>query len=264
MPTNATRAEIARLFGRAAFGASAEQLQIWSQRPYADAVYALVDVPPPPRKDDDFFGEVRRESIQILGNGETAPQWWLERMRSTPYPLEERMTLFWHNHFATAFREGDKPDYFMLMQQNQTLRTHALGNFRNLLAAMDVDEAMLHWLNGAQSAPPKPNENYAREFFELFTLGKSPQMYSETDIREAARVFTGWSPNGTNGNFNANRHDHGKKFVLGNTIVDWGADEHYELNRITLAQPVAFALHRLEARRQPRLSASALQPADPP
>ena len=258
MPTNATRAEIARLFGRAAFGASAEQLQIWSQRPYADAVYALVDVPPPPRKDDDFFGEVRRESIQILGNGETAPQWWLERMRTTPYPLEERMTLFWHDHFATG--PTDKGTTLgALIAQNQLLRKHALGDFRTLCeGSRSTRRCSSGWT--ARNSSIAPNENYAREFFELFTLGTIPQVYTEKDIRESARVFTGMvarsdEPQLQRGQsrpreqVRPRQHDHA-----------WRADGTTSSTR-SPSPNRSRGLHRLQARPEPRLSASAPRPA---
>ena len=235
----ATRADIARLFGRAAFGATNADLDFWTGKPYVDAVDHLLTGPDAPELEDGVT-ELYRQTLQLSGNLEAHQHWWMEQMRTTSWPLRERMTLFWHNHFATAVTGENRPDPYMLMQQTNTLRLKGLGNFRDLVAAMNVDEAMLHWLDGAQSAPPKPNENYAREFFELFTLGKSPQVYSEGDIREAARAFTGWQPSGTEGSFNANRHDHGAKHVLGVTVPDLGAAEHLEIMQIALRQPVAY------------------------
>lgn len=236
---NATRADIARLFGRAAFGATVAELDQWTGKPYADAVESLL-TPPESSPVDELAAEGYRNAFQASLDVNSCQQWWLERMRSALWPLRERMTLLWHNHFATAVTGENRPSAYMLMQQTHTLRLHALGNFRDMVAAMNVDEAMLHWLNGAQSAPPKPNENYAREFFELFTLGKSPQVYTEGDIREAARAFTGWNPSGTTGSFDPNRHDHDSKRVLGVVVPDLAEREHLELVRIALAQPVAY------------------------
>ena len=169
-------------------------------RPYAELVNSLVDIPPLGAR-GNAPDETRRATAQQIGKGQSQPNggatsqaqyWWLERMRTTAYPLEERMTLFWHSHFATSVREAF-PDVSMMMGQNQTLRQHALGNFRDLVSAVTIDPAMLEWLDGAHSTIPTPNENFAREFFELFTLGKYPQVHDENDVREAARAFTGWT-----------------------------------------------------------------------
>jgi uncharacterized protein (DUF1800 family) len=170
-----------------------------------------------------------------------AQQWWLEAMRSTQYPLLERMTLLWHNHFATAVRDEGFPDLSMVLEQNALLRKHALGNFATLVKALTVDPAMLFWLNGAENATPEPNENYGRELLELFTLGKHPQPYTETDVREAARALTGWTCDPTTHlvAFDANRHDMGDKTVLGEVIPNLGNVEYQALIDIALKQPAA-------------------------
>lgn len=244
----ATRDEIARLFGRAAFGATAPQLDMWAGRPYADAVDTLVNIPAmdgrSPQPD-----EARRIAVEKSGTGKyerysgairLAQVWWLERMRTARYPLEERMTLFWHGHFATGVRES-YPDVAMLMVQNQTMRRNALGNFSTLVTALTLDPAMMEWLDGARNSIPTPNENYAREFLELFTLGKFPQVYTEHDVREAARALTGWisDPSFQKVQFNPAGHDTGAKFVLGSKIVDERDREYLRLIDIALAQPVA-------------------------
>ncbi|MCA1824583.1 MAG: DUF1800 family protein [Mycobacteriales bacterium] len=241
----ATRADVSRLFGRAAFGATEADLDAWTGKPYAAAVESLLSIPATraPAPDD-----AARITLEQTGTGGglgafylvPAQSWWLERMRTTQYPLEERMTWFWHGHFATGPREGF-PDTQMLMAQNQTLRTHAIGNFREMAAAITLDPAMLWWLDGTQSAPPQPNENYAREFFELFSLGKHPQVYAERDVREAARAFTGWVDDGYTRmpRFDAGRHDHGRKRILGKTIGDLADREYLAVIDIALAQPVA-------------------------
>ena len=233
-----TAADVSRLLGRAAFGATAEDLDRWTGEPYDDlvdellAVTALPVAPPHPDDPRRAIGEVAEQNV------DEHRRLWLERMRTTPYPLLERMTLLWHGHFATAVRYP--PQVSQLIHQNGTIRTHALGNFRELAAAMTTDPAMLMWLNGHENATPVPNENYAREFFELFTLGTSPQVYTERDVREAARAFTGWIVNSTGrAQFVANRHDTKPKRVLGRTIGDLGAEEHRAVLDAALAQAVA-------------------------
>jgi uncharacterized protein (DUF1800 family) len=119
--------------------------------------------------------------------------WWMNEMLQTPSPLAERMTLFWHNHFATSLQKirYSQPMY----RQQLTLREHALGNFRSLLHDISKDPAMLVYLDGANSRKESPNENFAREVMELFTLGEATAggNYTEVDIKQAARAFTGWS-----------------------------------------------------------------------
>jgi uncharacterized protein (DUF1800 family) len=113
---------------------------------------------------------------------------WLNRILYGPDPLREKLTLFWHGHFATS---NKKVESVVLMdRQNETLRTHALGNVAALLEVVVADPAMLIWLDGGTSKKQKPNENFAREFLELFTLGAGH--YGEDDVRAAARAFTGW------------------------------------------------------------------------
>ena len=240
MGAAATPGDVARLFGRVAFGATAADLDRWTGRPYAEVVEALLEVPTATLRAAQP-DEPRRLALVTTGaDVGVAQSWWLERMRTARYPLEERMTLLWHDHFATAVAP-QLPDLAMVLQQNQTLREHALGNVRNLVAAMTVDPAMLHWLDGQNSAPPLPNENYAREFFELFTLGRSPQVFTETDIREAARAFTGWGADQLTRRsaFRPQLHDRGAKRILGTTVADLGAAEHVAVARLALDQPVA-------------------------
>ena len=139
--------------------------------------------------------------------------WWSNRMLSSPRPLEEKMTLFWHNHFATS--ETKVRDYRKLLLQNKTFRKHATGNFRELLIATAKDPAMLYFLDAGQNVKGAPNENFAREIMELFTLGVGN--YDEKDIREAARAFTGWNTDDLTFIVNLDKHDSGKKTVLNKT-----------------------------------------------
>lgn len=233
-----TAADVSRLLGRAAFGATRADLDRWTGKPYDDLVDELLAVSAlpvaPPQPDDP----VRAPGMVVEQDVNEHRRLWLERMRTTPYPLLERMTLLWHGHFATAVRYP--PHMSQLVRQNTTLRTHALGDFRELAAAMTTDPAMLMWLNGNENAAPVPNENYAREFFELFTLGTSPQVYTERDVREAARAFTGWIVGSAHGaQFVAARHDAKPKRILGRTIPDLGDQEHRAVLDAALAQPVA-------------------------
>ncbi len=118
-------------------------------------------------------------------------QWWTQQMTDTKAPVREKMTLFWHGHFATSASKV-RPAYKMWLQ-NQTLRAHALGNFGALTKAISRDPAMLVWLDLANSRKEKPNENFARELMELFTLGEGH--YTENDIKESAKAFTGYRIN---------------------------------------------------------------------
>ena len=137
-------------------------------------------------------------------------KWWIYRMLHTQRPLEEKMTLFWHNHFATANYKVENPAW--MWQQNQTFRAHALGNFRQMLQAVTRDPAMLVWLDGVDNRKGHPNENYGRELQELFTMGVGSG-YTEKDVQEAARAFTGWQVDRDTNSavFRPERHDDGVK-----------------------------------------------------
>src|SRR6266545_1718669 len=139
--------------------------------------------------------------------------WWLERMVSGPRPLQEKLTLFWHGHFATSTQKV-REAYFMWLQ-NETFRRRASGNWLELLTAVAKDPAMLIWLDQAESRKQHPNENFAREVMELFALGEGH--YTEQDISEAARALTGWSLNRVQQKFEYRSaiHDAGLKTVLG-------------------------------------------------
>lgn len=150
--------------------------------------------------------------------------WWLDRMVRADAPLIERMTLIWHDWFATS-RSG-VPTAKLMLDQNQLLREHCLGTFRELAIRVTKDPAMLIWLSGAANTAQAPNENYARELMELFTLGVNAG-YTERDVREQARALTGWradwkSTGPTNFRFDRRLHDRGRKRVFGRTgTYDW-------------------------------------------
>jgi hypothetical protein len=169
----------------------------------------------------DFFG--RFEPYDIRG-------WWVYCMLFGGHPLREKMTLFWHNHFATSIAKIKIP--LLMVKQNILLRQNALGKFGPFLHAMSKDAAMILWLDNASNIKGKPNENYAREVMELFSLGVGN--YTETDIREAARAFTGWETDGDDQFVVvAKYHDEDDKAVLG-TKGKLGGDEVLD---ILLKQP---------------------------
>lgn len=135
---------------------------------------------------------------------------WIDRMAVAKAQLREKMILFWHNHFATSGNFA-----YLLQVQHNTLRKHALGSFREMLHAISKDPAMILWLNNQQNKKDAPNENFAREVMELFTLGEG-NGYTEQDIKNAARAFTGWAVNQKGEyEFREKQHDFGEKEVFG-------------------------------------------------
>jgi len=134
---------------------------------------------------------------------------WLSQMAQFKGMLREKMTLFWHDHFAS-----DSKNPYFAQRQNNLFREHALGNFKDLLMAVSKDQVMLKYLNNQQNKKQSPNENFAREVMELFTLGRGN--YTENDIKEAARAFTGWGFNRTGDFvFRTRQHDYGRKTIFG-------------------------------------------------
>ena len=171
-----------------------------------------------------FRQQQAREGLELRG-------WWVGEMLSTPSPLTERMTLFWHNHFVSSQQKVKLAE--LMYRQNVTLRAQALGNFGSLLHAVARDPAMIVYLDSAQNRKVAPNENFARELMELFTLGEGN--YGESDVKETARAFTGWSLDRERGEFVFRRavHDYGNKTVLGRT----GNLDGDDVIDILLAQP---------------------------
>jgi len=141
-------------------------------------------------------------------------RWWLRRMTAVELPLHEKLTLLWHNHFATSAQKVRIAAY--MAAQNQKLRALKLGDFRTLAYTMLTDAAMLRWLDGQLNTARAPNENLAREFMELFTLGHN-NGYTEDDVREGARALTGWTISDGRAVLAARRHDPGPKTLFGVT-----------------------------------------------
>lgn len=200
-----------RLFWRAGFGATPAEARRWARRGRAATIDYVVDGPkggarlrgPAPRDE-----EGRRLDPQNEWGHDVL--WWLDRMVRSTHPLQEKMTLFWHDHFAVA--DQDTP---LMLRQNRLFRRHALGSFRALLGDVTRDPAMQLFLSLADSNRWAPNENYARELMELFTIGKG---YTERDVREASRALTGYRidyDRGVVARFHADRHDDGVKRILG-------------------------------------------------
>ncbi len=206
--------KVGHLFRRAAFGATAADLAAG----VADGPDATLDrVLNGKPESDDFTGTTEfMASARSIPPGSPGPRlaaWWLDRMLKTAHPLREKLTLFWHNHFATSLTKVRNAR--LMLGQYRLLNQHALGSFRDLLRGMSTDPAMMVWLDTKESTKGKPNENYARELMELFSLGIGH--YTEADIREAARAFTGYVVKDGTGTLDANQHDAGKKTVLGRT-----------------------------------------------
>ena len=156
---------------------------------------------------DKFFFWLRVSALECNRIG----YWWANRMLNTERPLVEKMALFWHGHFAT--HEDKVRDHRKMLQQVELLQRQGLGNFRELMIAVAQDPAMLAFLDAGVNVKGAPNENFAREILEMFTMGVG--QYGERDIREAARAFTGWNYQGTRFRFDADKHDNGLKTVFG-------------------------------------------------
>jgi uncharacterized protein (DUF1800 family) len=231
----------AHLYRRAAFGATTAELAAAEKRGVADTLTLLLSGHPGANElvstlhDAGAVAATRdAEGVQLRG-------WWLYCMLQGGHPLREKLTLFWHNHFATSIAKVRDPK--LMFRQNCLFRDSALGKFGPFLQAVSRDPAMLLWLDSNSNVKGKPNENYAREVMELFSLGVGN--YTEKDIREAARAFTGWHTDGTGFRFHAELHDTGEKTVLGKT----GAWDGGDVVNILLAQPTCarFLVRKLYA-----------------
>lgn len=173
-----------------------------------------------------FFYWLRASRLET----DRVAQWWAERMLLSPRPLEEKMALFWHGHFAT--NEDKVRDYRKMLKQLELFQRAGLGGFRELLVAVAQDPAMLAFLDAGVNVKDSPNENFAREIMELFTMGVGH--YSEQDIREAARAFTGWNFVGLEFHVDPDKHDTGDKHFLGRS----GNFDGVEIIDIILEQPI--------------------------
>ncbi|HEY2615074.1 MAG TPA: DUF1800 domain-containing protein [Chthoniobacterales bacterium] len=257
-PANWDDAKSAHLLNRAAFGGTPEEIAAAREKGLTKVLRELLDATPDaipvpaaawsqPRdiravrmairaekNEPGARKEKQREFRQMEGESILdLRRWWLDRMMTTRAPLIEKMTLFWHGHFATSM-EKVKDGYWM-WRQNDTLRRHALGNFVTLAKEMARDPAMMIYLDLQQSRKEHPNENWARELMELFTIGIGN--YTEADIRESARAFTGYRIDMTNQQFRFApiQHDASPKMFMGKTGA-WNGDDIID---ILMKQPAA-------------------------
>jgi len=237
------------LLDRTSFAAGADDIKAFAQMTRAQAVDQLLawtsgrTVTPPPAWVNNFesprrlrgMGEEERKAFQReqFEKGVELRSWWMTEMLTTPSPLTEKMTLFWHNHFVSSLQKVRSP--VLMYRQNLLLRKHALGYFGDMLHEVAKDPAMVIYLDSASNRKGQPNENFAREVMELFTLGEGS--YTEQDVKEAARAFTGWSIDPETGEFMFRPaiHDDGVKTVLGRSGNFTGDD----VLDILLAQPQA-------------------------
>ncbi len=217
--------KITHLFWRAGFGISPEMLEQMSVLPLEITINKLLM----DAKNPDFlnlplpvYKKILKEEItkaekvslrkKLQQENRGVNSSWVRKMVNSDNPLLERMTLFWHGHFALVSRNNS----FVSESYINTLRTHALGNFGELVLAVARDPGMIRFLNNQQNKKGQPNENFARELLELFTIGIGH--YSEQDVKEAARAFTGWRTD-KKGNFHFSERHHyfGSKSFLGQT-----------------------------------------------
>jgi len=218
-------AQAERLLWRAGFGPKPGQAAAVAEQGLDAAVGALLDPPAEALEGPEPVDDRKRPIAPYDAKGHDH-LWWLDRMVRSNQPLVERMTLVWHDWFATSI-VGVKSQKLML-EQNAMFRTGALGSFGDLLLNVTKDPAMLVWLSGYKNTKTSPNENYGRELMELFTLGADrPGGYTEADVREQARALTGWRGQQVKGDdptfsYEPRLHDTGTKTVFGqNGNFDW-------------------------------------------
>src|SRR2546425_2157272 len=209
----ASNMQIGHLLRRAGFGASSGDLATYRSLSYSGAVDRLLNYSQ--ISDDDTENRLKALNLN-LGNPVDQQRWWLLRMAWTQRPLLEKMTLFWHGVLTSSFRKvGGKKAYPRMMIQNQFLRDHAFDTFDNILSGITSDPAMLFYLDLTKSKKNAPNENYARELMELFTLGLGH--YTQQDVFEGAAALTGWHVRGLSAQYYPGDHNNLVKTYLGHT-----------------------------------------------
>jgi uncharacterized protein (DUF1800 family) len=262
---NLTTRQLNRLLRRATFGATPAQIKAYTGKKTDVVIQQLLATQPVPPHPTD---ENQKTSHDLVWGGTGTDDttrnqfdgarrnrlkyWWIGLMVNQPVSLLEKTTLFWQNHFVST--STDVPDVRFLYRQNQLIRKYAMGNFRDFVIEITKDPAMLIYLNGGGNTAAKPNENYARELMELFTIGVGN--YTEDDVKAAARVLTGWRALNyrsitvatPNFEFRSAQHDtadktfsdfYQKKIIKGRAGTTAGDDELKELVDMILAQPEA-------------------------
>jgi hypothetical protein len=250
----------AHLLNRAGFGGTPEEIEKVQHLGPQKSIDWLMDFPDAPAEEENegdspdlssiagspasfreyaqqFVGKSQEEKKQLqqqfqMANHEAmqaTTTWWLNRMAFGPYPFQEKMTFFWHGHFTTSAK--DERAAQLMWRQNELLRRYSVGNFEPFVRAISRDPAMLDYLNNNENRKAHPNENYARELMELFTLGIGN--YTETDVKQGARAFTGWGHDGIDFVYRRNQHDDGLKTFLGHT----GNYDGDDIISIILKQP---------------------------
>lgn len=210
-PLSDRRNQAAHLLRRAGFGGSPAEIEELASLSHPDAVEKLFNF----QFDGNLAFNLERklqENSYEVGLNDIA-YWWLLLMARSKQPLQEKLTLFWHGHFTSSFSKVKDP--MLLLEQNQLYRDNALGNFQDFVKKVSRNPAMIDFLDGQSNRKGKPNENYARELMELFTIGIGN--YTEQDVREAARAFTGWGYKDRSYVFSPNQHDSGSKTFMGQT-----------------------------------------------
>ena len=185
---NAELALMAHLMRRAGFGATRDELDTCVAQGYEATVEQLLHPERAPVMDEDILRRyhVDQNSLMLI---ESSQAYWLYRIINTQRPLEEKMALFWHSLFATAY--GKLNHAKAVVNQTNTFRRYGLGDFRTLLLELSRDPAMIFWLDNKDNHKDAPNENYGRELLELFSMGIGN--YTEDDVKACARAFTGWT-----------------------------------------------------------------------
>jgi uncharacterized protein (DUF1800 family) len=215
-----TERHVQRLFWRAGFGATPDEARHYARMGQAAALRFLLDGDGQGAFSDIPETRIHGRPLDPVNEPGHEVLWWLDRMVRSRRPLVEKLTLFWHDHFATS--NQDTP---LMLAQNQMFRDRALDTFLRLLEGVMKDSAIQLYLSLAGSRKTAPNENFARELMELFTLGSG---YNETDVREMSRALTGWRKRRANGitttYWDPNAHDDGVKTIFGQTGA-YGPDD---------------------------------------
>jgi uncharacterized protein (DUF1800 family) len=254
MPGDDARSRIAHLFRRAGFGARPDELDAAVASGYEATVDKVLAASGPdtgaaalaaptfsarptsvPTDDAAKRKAQQAERKTFHDEDQRLNQWWVDRMVLTSTPLRERLTLFWHDHFATSVQKVKDPQ--LMYRQNEIFRNLGAGRFEALTQAVAKDPAMLVWLDANENRKGSPNENFARELLELFVLGIGS--YTENDVKEGARAFTGWQYRRQTGQFALApaQHDTGSKTVFGQTGDLSGED----VIRLAIAQSASAA-----------------------
>ena len=262
---------LAHLMRRAGVGATRDELAALAERPYEAVVEDLLHPERFPEPDDDtllrYYPQMTAPDTTVASAGR-----WVYRMVNTRRPLEEKMALFWHHVFATAWFKSEH--MLSMADQIQTFREHGLGRMRDLLIALSRDPAMIYWLDNCENHAGAPNENYGRELLELFSMGIGA--YDETDVKMAGRAFTGWTfeqpiPLYPHGAYPARfvyrpeDHDGSEKTFLGETGPFGGEDViGIIVRQEATARFIARHLYNFFVADEPQVAAWSVQPPNDP